>query len=250
MTPIRSTALWLGLGACCAPAFGQATPAPRTSVGMEVALGSGHADRGFVISDRPVFQPVVWISARLAEFSVWGNLPLAQTTDGQRPQILELELSRERKRGNLTIAPAIRAFFYHDPLSIYSTHSIEGWLTLSYGTGPVKLITQQSIDVLTYRGAYYGEAGIKTEGPVSQRIEVGGSLSAGWASSKFNAAYVDVAASGWQRVSVAGWLTAHVTPHYYIGPHIEFSRIVNPRVRATLARPSFLFVGITTGIES
>jgi hypothetical protein len=189
------------------------------------------------------------VSGRVAEFSVWGNLPLAETTDGLRPQILELELGREQKLGKLTIAPAVRTFYYHDPLTIYSTHSVEAWLTVSYALGPVSLFTEQSVDVLTYRGAYYGAVGIESERRVSPRVELGSSVSAGWASSQFNVAYIDIPAAGWQRIRVAGWLTTHLTPHYYIGPHVEFSSIVNRRVRAALARPSFVLVGLTTGIE-
>ena len=53
----------------------------------------------------------------------------------------------------------------------------------------------------------------------------------------FNLAYADIAKSALNRISVEGWLTAHVKPHYYIGPHLEFSPIVDHTVRAELARP-------------
>ena len=216
---------------------------------MEIAFKTGHADRGFVIDDRPVFQPVAWVSWRAAEFSVWGNLPLAETTDGARPRILELELTRAHQWGNLTIAPAVTMFFYHDALSIDRDRSIVGWLYLSYDAGPFRLFTNHSLDVLTYRGAYFGEAGIESKRHVSRRVKVGGSLSAGWASARFNEDYADIARSALDRVSVEGWLTAHVTPHCYIGPHVEFSTIVNRGVRAELSRPTFVLVGLATGVE-
>lgn len=227
----------------------QASSGRPISYGVEIGLGSGHADRGFVISDRPVLQPVAWVSGSVAEFSLWGNFPLAQTTDSSRPKILELELTRAHQWRNLTIAPAIRMFLYHDPLRIYSTRSMEGWLYLSYDAGPIRLFTNHSLDVLTYRGAYFGEAGLESQRRVSQRVEVGGRLGAGWASSRFNDAYADIARSALDRISVEGWLTAHVTPHCYIGPRFEFSTIVNHGVRAELARPTFVLVGLTTGVE-
>jgi outer membrane scaffolding protein for murein synthesis (MipA/OmpV family) len=95
------------------------------------------------------------------------------------------------------------------------------------------------VDVLTYRAAYFGTAG----------IEVGGSVGAGWASSTFNDAYVGIDKSALNRMSVEGWLTAYVNAHVYIGPHFEFSTTVDPGVRAELARPTFFFVGLTTGAE-
>jgi hypothetical protein len=242
----------------CAPAFAQDT-APsdeqtsaeerRISYGVETAFSSGHADRGFIISDRPVVQPVLWLSRSGAEFSLWGNVPLAETTDRSRPEILELELTREQTWKKLSVAPAVRMFFYHDALSLDRTRSIEAWLYLSYDAGPFRLFTNHSIDVLTYKGAYFGEAGIEAERHVSPRIEVGSSFAAGWASSRFNDAYADIATSALDRISVEGWLTAHVNSHFYIGPHFEFSTIVDPAVRAELIRPTYFLFRLTTGAE-
>lgn len=249
-------AAWLAFAVRCPPVFGQDGPAlaqssakPPISFGVEIALRSGHATRGFVISDRPVVQPVAWVSGRVAQFSLWGNFPLAETTDSSRPRILEMELTRAHSWGHLTITPAITMFFYHDPLHLDSDRSMEGWLYLSYDAGPIRLFTNHSLDVLTYRGAYFGEAGIASERHVSRQVEVGGSLGAGWASSRFNAEYADIARSALDRVSVEGWLTAHMTPHSYIGPHVEFSTIVNRSVRAELTRPTFVLIGLTTGVE-
>jgi hypothetical protein len=241
------------------PAFAQSSPnspeetpseeEQRISYGAEIALRSGHADRGFVISDRLVVQPVVWVSGSVAAFSLWSSFTLAETTDGARPQIQELELTLENEWKNLTIAPAVRMYFYHDPLSSYRTQSLEGWLYAWYDAGPLQLFTRQSVDVWTYAGAYFGEAGIESERRVSQRVEVGGSLGAGWASAAFNDAYADVDRFALDRVSVEGWLTFYVTTRGYITPHIEFSSIVDRRVRAELARPTFVFLGLTMGVE-
>lgn len=220
-----------------------------TSVGAEVSFRSGHADRGFVINDRAVFQPVAWVSARGAEFSLWGSLPLAETTDSERPRILEMELTKAFEWRNLSIAPAARMYFYHDPVSPYSTRSIESWLYVSLDAGPIRLFTNHSLDVMTYRGAYFGEAGIESEGSVSRRLEVGGSSSVGWASATFNDAWAEVTTSGVNRVSVEGWLTAHVNPRCYISPHVEFSTTVNRGVRAELSHPTFLLFRLTTGVE-
>ena len=241
------------------PAVAQNSPNPHEekrsekerpiSYGVEIEFSSGHADRGLVISDRPVVQPVTWVSGSAATFSVWGNLPLAETTDGARPQILELELTRAHEWRNLTIGPAVRMFFYRDPLSIYASRSIEGWLYLSYHAGPFRLFTNHSVDVLEYRGAYFGEAGAALERRVSQRSAIGGSFATGWASSTFNDAYVGIDKSALNRMSVEGWLTAYVTPHLYIGPRFEFSTIVDRAVRTQLIKPTFFFVGLTTGVE-
>jgi hypothetical protein len=254
-----ATAVWLAL-ASCAPAFAQdASPNPPEekrsenerpiSYGVEIELTSGHADRGFVFSDRPVVQPVTWVSGSVAAFSVWSNIPLAETTDGSRPQILQMELARAHEWRNLTIEPAIGMFFYRDPPNSYSSRSIEGWLYLSYHMGPFRLFANQSVDVLAYRGAYFGEAGIAFDRRVSQRVEVGGSVNTGWASSTFNDAWFGINKAALNLTGVEGWLTVYVTPHLYIGPHFQFTTTVDRAVRAELAQPTWFFVGLTTGVE-
>jgi hypothetical protein len=252
------TAVWLTL-AVCAPAFAQKAPNPPEeqrsdkerpiSYGAEIEISSGYADRGLVISDRPVIQPVAWVSGSVGTFSFWSSVPLAETTDGARPQILDAQLTRAHEWGNLTVEPAIEMFLFRDPLSIYNFRSIEGWLYLTYHAGPFRLFTSHSVDVLGYRGAYFGAAGIGFDRRVSQRVEVRGTFDAGWASWTFNDAYVGIDKSAFNFIRVEGWLTAYVTPHLFIGPHVQFNTIVDRAVRAELAQPTAFFVGLVTGVE-
>ena len=188
----------------------------HTTYGVEIAFRSGHADRGFIINDRPVVQPVMWFSGSGTEFSAWSNFALAQTTDGARPRIVELELTHEQTWGKVTAQPALRMFFYHDALSTDRTRSLEGWLTLSYDVGPFQLFTRQSLDVLTYKGAYFVDAGI--------------------------------ARRALDRVGAEMWLTVY-KKRFYVGPHFEFSTIVDPAVRAATTRPTYLLVRLSLGGE-
>jgi hypothetical protein len=237
----------------CSAAFAQDTQTPnegrRVSYGVELAFRSGHADRGFIISDRPVIQPVMWLSARRTDLSVWSSFTLAETTDGSRPSILEIELTHAYKGGRVTVEPALRAFFYRDPLSPFSTRSIEGWLYLSYNAGPFRFFTNHSLDVQTYKGAYSVDAGIEADGHLSPRVKAGASFSAGWGSASFNDAWVGVANAALDRVSAEGWVAAYVNPRLYIGPRVDFSTILDRRVRTAAWRPSYVLVGLTVGGE-
>ena len=224
-------------------------PARPISYGVELAFRSGHADRGYLISDRSVIQPVIWVSGNGADFSVWGNVTLGETTEGARPQILELELARKYEWHNLSIGPAARMWFYHDPLSRYSSRSLEGWLYVSYDTGPFSLFTNHSLDVLEYQGAYFVDAGIESEGQLSERVEIGGSLGAGWASEPFNDSWFGVPQSALNRAIAKGWLTAYLNSHLYIVPHFEYNKTLDPAVRAAHVRPTHLLVGLTLGGE-
>jgi len=215
--------------------------------GVEIGFRSGHADRGFIINDRPVVQPVMWLAGSGTEFSVWSSFALAQTTDAARPQIVELKLEREQTWGKVTVAPALRMYFYHDALSAERDRSLEGWLTLSYNAGPVRLFTRHSLDVLTYQGEYFVDTGIESEHRISA-LELGGSLAAGWASARFNADYAGVPKRALDRVRAATWLNVY-RGHLYAGPHIEFSTIVDPAVRAATTRPTYLLVTLSMGGE-
>src|SRR5256886_14960588 len=190
----------------------------------------------------------MWLSGSGAEFSLWSNFALAQTSGGARPQIVELELTREHEWGKFTVAPALRMFFYHDALSADRTRSLEGWFNLSYDVGPFSLFMHHSLDVLTYKGAYFVDAGIESERRVSPTLEIGGSLGAGNASDRFNDAYADIGIRALDRVSAETWLTVY-TKHFYVGPHFEFSSIVDRAVRAATPRPTYLLVRLSIGGE-
>lgn len=224
-----------------APAFAQ-------TAGVELVFSSGHADRGFIISDRAVVQPATWVGWSGAELSLWSSVPLTGNTDGSRPQITELELGREHAWGKVTIAPALRMYFYHDLLSRERDRSLEGWLNVSYDAGPFTLFTNHSLDVQRYPGAYYVDAGIASERDVSPRLQLGGLLGAGFGSARFNDAWAGVPIAALDRVSAEGWLTAHLK-HFYIGPHFEYSSIVDRAVRTGADRPTYILVRFAVGGE-
>lgn len=268
-------AFWLVLVAWCAPAVAQDTSvtsaplpadseilrpkppnakAPDTTVtisyGLETAFRTSHSDRGFLISDRAVFQPVVWVSRRGTDFSLWGNLALADATDGSRPDIVEAELTHKYEGKSLSIAPAVRMWFYRDRVSRSRSRSIEAWMYLSRDLGAVTLFTNHSVDLQDNRGGYFGEAGVESEGMVSPALEIGGSLGAGWANSTFNDYWAGVAKAAFNRVSAEGWLSIYPTPRFYIGSHVEFSSIVDRDVRAgDLFSPTYFALRLITGVE-
>jgi hypothetical protein len=272
---MAQAALWLVLLAWCAPAVAQDTsvtsarvpaaadtgrpkpPDQKTpdtaatiSYGVETAFRTGHSDRGFLISDRPVFQPVVWVSRRGTDLSVWANLALANATDGSRPDIVEAELTHKYEWKSLSIGPAARLYFYRDRVSRSTSRSVEAWLYLSRDLGPVTLFTNHSVDLLDYRGGYFGEAGVESEGMLSSSVEIGGSVGGGWANATFNDYWAGVAKSAFNRISAEGWLSVYLTPRFYIGPHVEFTSIVDRDVRAgDLFSPTYFVLKLTTGVE-
>jgi len=230
------------------PALAQDAGPRRVSYGVELAYRSGHADRGYLISDRPVVQPVTWIDWNGAEFSAWGSVPLTMNSDGSRPQIVELELGREYTAGKFTITPAGRMWFYRNAVDGERDRSLEGWLYLSYNAGPISLFTQHSLDVMSYKGAYFVDAGIESEHEVASWLSIGGLLGAGAGSAQFNDAYFGVPISAVDRIRTEAWLTISAN-HFYIGPHIEYSTMVDRAVRAGAAKPDYFLIRLAVGGE-
>ena len=267
--------LWLVLLAWCAPALAQDTTLalPRSgsgpdslrstppdyhtpdttaaiSYGLETAFRSGHSDRGFLISDRSVLQPVVWASWRGTDFSLWGNLALVDATDGSRPEIAEAEVTRTYEWKSLSIGPAARMWVYRDRVSGSSSRSLEAWLYLTKDLGPLTLFMNHSVDLLDNRGGYFGDAGIESARTVFPGVEIGGSFGAGWANRTFNEYWAGVAKSALNRVTAEGWLSVNPTPHFYITPHIEFSSIVDRDVRAgDLFSPTYSLFRLSAGVH-
>jgi hypothetical protein len=220
------------------------------SYGLETAFRSGHSDRGFLISDRQVLQPVLWASWGRTAGYLWGNVPMAAASDGSRPWIVEAELSQTVEWNGFSITPATRMYFYRDPILYGSSRSLEVWLHLTRDVGVLTLFARQSVDLLDNRGGYSGEAGVASSAHVSPSLELGGSFGAGWANATFNEWWAGVAKPALSRVGVDGWVTVYVTPNVYLTPHVEFSTIVDRDVReGDLYRPTYFLFRLATGVE-
>jgi hypothetical protein len=219
------------------------------SYGVEIDFRSGYADRGILISNRPVVQAIPWLSGSAGRVALWTNVTLDETSDSSRPQILELDLSHEQQWGRLSVVPEIEIYEYRDPVSAYRSRSIESWVYISYRANPVRVFTNHSVDVAEYRGAYFGEAGIEVNRQVSRAIEIGTSISGGWGSRTFNEEFFDVDRAAFNLVRVEGWLTTYLMRSFYVATHFQVNQFVDRALRAGVARPTMVFVGLAMGVE-
>jgi hypothetical protein len=221
----------------------------KIAYGAESDFTSGSAWRGLVISDRPVVSNAGWISKYEFTFIAANTLALSNTTEGTRPRVTDLILTYEQDWGKLKIEPTFDTYWYRDPLNIATSRSMEGSIKLSYPAGPIRLFTSHSFDVLTHKGAYFGEAGIELARRLSEKNELGISLDTGWASSTFNRAYVGVNKASFSLVGLECSWTHHLKTHFYLRPHFEFSSIADRQVRASLSHPNFFTFGLALGVE-
>jgi hypothetical protein len=243
----------------CCPALAQNSAKPpeqktrqedrEIAYGVENDFGAGYVWRGLVVSDRPVVQPAAWVSRSGFTFVAWSNLSLRNTTEATRPQVTVLILTHERSWKHLRIEPTIEAFLYRDPVSIEASSSMEGSVKLSFPVGPLRLFTIHSFDVLTYRGAYFGAAGVAYQRHASEKTRLEVSFHTGWASSTFNNAYIGVDKPAFNLIGVESSLTYYVKPYLFLRPHSELSTLVDRQLRLELLEPTFFNLGLAVGVE-
>jgi len=219
------------------------------SFGTETDSGSEYVWRGIVLGNRPFVQPSVWISASGFTLIAARNITAADVPESVVLHTTDLTLTYGRNWKNLRIEPAIEAYLNGRLAGIHDPNTIEGQLKLSYPAGPLRLFTIHSFDVLAYKGSYFGEAGAGYERRVTNKASFALSLHSGWASSKFNEAYIGVNKPAINFVGAGGSFTRYVNRYLYFQPHFEFSEIVDRQLRQHLPRPTVINFGLAMGIE-
>ncbi len=216
--------------------------------GVESDFSSAYVWRGTVVSDQPVVQPAAWVSISGFTFTASGTLALGDTSEGTRPRITDLGVTYEQDFKKFRITPGIESFSYRDPLNGQSSTSVEASIRVSYPVGPLRLFTSHSVDVFDYRGAYFAKAGVSYGRKISKRSEVGLVLYGRWANATFNDAYIGVSRSAFNLVGIESSFTYHLTSSLYLRPHLEFSHIVDQRLRAASPLKPVTF-GMAIGVE-
>src|SRR5436190_4485580 len=221
----------------------------RLSYGLEMEFSSGYVWRGIAFSNVPMMQPSVWVERSGLTFTVWRNFVLGREPDVAHLRVTDLNLTYSCRWKGLTIEPALDAYLNQAPPGVHDPNTMEGSLKLSHPAGPLSVFTTHSFDVLAYRGAYFGQTGMSYERHFNKKVGFEVSLRSGWASSKFNDAYIGLDKPAFNFVGAEGSLTYYLKSKLYIQPHIEFTDIVDRRLRRLLPWPTFVNFGLAMGME-
>jgi len=221
----------------------------KITYGAEADFHSAYVWRGIVLNSRPVMQPSLWISAYGTTLTAWSNLALTNLSGSPRVQTTDLILTHRRDWKKLKIESTLEAYLNPRPRDIDDRNTMESSLKLSYKVGRFRVFTIQSFDILTYKGSYFGEAGLGYERRVAKKTELAVSIHSGWASSKFNALNIGLDKPAFNFIGVESSLIHYVRPYLYVRPHFEFSNITGRRLRQYLSSPTFAEVGLAIGFE-
>src|SRR5262245_52006922 len=169
----------------------ESEPRDTFTYGAETDFNSSYVWRGLLL-DGPVGQPSGWISAFGLTFTAWSNVSLTSGYGGAGLNAGGMTLAYNRDWKKFSIEAALDAYMGRQAPDIETRNTMEGSLGLSYPAGPFRIFTPHAVDVLAYRGSYFGEAGLEYEKQVMKSAEFTTSVRSGWASSKFNDVYIGV----------------------------------------------------------
>lgn len=249
LTRIACASLLLLSGIACLgqekPADAAGTAEPLVSGGVEVDVNSQYIWRGIVFEDHIVFQPTVWLTARDLTLSVWNNRA-AQGNEFVSGN--EVDFAAAYTRSIAGIASEISFSYYVYPHQEDSPPTGELSLSVSAPIGPLEASTTQTLDVIEYPGAYFGEIGLEFEHelPLHLSLELG--ASAGWGSAEFNEAYAGLRQSAWNGISGRAAVTYALTDILYITPHVELFHTLDRGVADATQRDA-VNVGGTLGLS-
>ena len=251
---LRATAgaalgVWLGAAPgliAQAPTATSPAPAvpsePVVTWGGEVEVVSTYVWRGFRYSEGPVVWPSAWVAARGFSASLFLNYD----RDGN-PRCTESDVTfaYERTRGRLTLAGSYARYVYFEGGQTDVTSELIG--RADVGIGPGALFTTHAVDIDTYRGSYYAEAGYSVERDLDARSTISADASiAFWSPfidryTRGTAVHITDGTIGPLLLNVSYLRT--LAPGLAIRPQISFIRIGDAVGRRVLNPP-----GVTAGL--
>ena len=222
----------------------EAANATTITGGAETDMNSRYIWHGIIFDDQFVVQPTVWLSTRNFTLSLWNNHVPQQENGLESGNEFDFELSYAKKFSWVDAEPGFAYFVY--PHQAVSPPTGEATLKLAVPRGPVELSTTHSLDLIRYPGAYFGELMLGVEKEVPYGLTPALSVSAEWASAKFDEAYADAHRSAGNVIGAAASLKCSLAWHFYVKPHVELFHFLDSQAEQ-MTRRNTLNVGGTVG---
>ena len=236
----------------------QGDDASATSVGAEVDAATRFVWRGIAQSRGSVAQPSIWASAKGLTASAWANLSL-NDEEGSAPRLARARSSPKARSWVTAIVPAVTytyawralrvepgAFVYVNPGGSTAQSTGEASVSVACVLGSLAFVTRNNVDVGAYAGAYFGTLGAEY-GRASRKLTIKASLDLGWATKKFNAAYLHTSTAALNVVETGLSARYDLSDMFYVMPHAEVSALLVPS--ATVRERVLVNGGAALGVE-
>jgi hypothetical protein len=237
------------------PAFcrvqGAETQAPAFTI--ETDFNSRYVYRGIPFSRGPVAQTTASVTISGLTLYTWANLMLGHELHQNQFSEFDFGLSYKKEWRKLAIEPAFDFYWFRSPATAPAVLGVPptGELSLgaSYPIGPVRVFSRHSVDTVSYRGAYFGTAGVSYERTWRRRYTLAGTVTAGWASAKSNNAYAGFHQRGVNITATKVAFTYPLAHGIYLRPHWELTAIPSRQLRTAISSSTVGGFGVAVGVN-
>ena len=219
----------------------------KVAYGAESDFNSEYVWRGIVVDDRPVSETSAWVDAFGLNFGAWSSF--ASSSIAGRPRLLVsgLTLGYSREWNKLTVEPALDVYRWREQARARNT--MESSVRLQYNSGWLHVFSEHAVDILSDKGAYFGEGGVHLERHITKHSETALEMSTGFGSSHFNEVNIGLGKSALNFLRSEISFTEHFTPHVYVRPHFVFIHIPDRQIREELESRNIVTFGFAMGVE-
>ncbi len=244
---IRSAAFALLTLGSVAAAHAQESAPFALSGGIETETNSRYVWRGLAWSEGAVQQSSLYCTMARLTASLWMNHDLNSPDAHLGLNEVDLALSYDLSLGSFGVEPSFSHYRY--PYQSDSPATDELGLLLSYDLGGLSVRSEQSLDIHSYPGAYYGDLGLACQAELSQRTSFEATVYFGWASSEFASAYAGEAPHPFRVAGVETRLYYSPAAWLYFSPHVSLSSVLPSGYGSLLGDSDVWQVGLAVGTE-
>jgi hypothetical protein len=217
--------------------------------GVESDFNARYVFRGLAYSRGSVGQSRAWLEASRLTLYGWTNLVLDPQPSQESLDEVDFGVSYAHPAKGLLLEPALDVFVYRGPPPFSLPSTAEASLRVSRPLGPARAYVKQTIDLRSYRGAYFGEAGLVSSHALGRDVTLAATLSVGWASARFNQAYLGVAKRAVNVAAAELALSYAPSERFQLRPHVALTRVPDRQLSGALAEPRIFNFGLAVGIS-
>ncbi len=226
---------------------------PLVTIYGEANFPSRYAWRGLAWSKGLVFQPLLGVGAYGMDLWAACNLPLTEPPNEGQVDEVDVGFTYTLEVPWFLLEATAQVWTYPNQPDSPTTIDLDVVLGLPIPLGEeggtLTPFTLQSVDVGSFRGAYYGEFGVRYAYDLNDFTSLEASVLAGWASALFNQTYIGPAISALNFVGASLALTFYPLDFLYFRLHGQLTGLVNSELKDAVDDPVVGVGGIAVGAE-
>lgn len=225
----------------------ESTDPNAVTFNFESDLVSRYVFRGVASSGGPVVQSGLYASKRGYTLGLWGNLNATRRRSDRRGfNEFDVTFSKSIERGKTTVEPGLLLYLY--PRG-EGPNTGEVSLRLSRRLGKIVVFNNNYVDFKHLAGAYFGDVGVSREYTFNPKLSGEAKLSVGFASAKYNAAFIGPRKNALDVLALDLSMTYALSERFYLRPHLGVTRLLDSELRQSVDDSTLFTAGIAAGSD-